>query len=272
MLKKRLIPSLLVRNGRIVQSANFRHTNVIGNAFTAVDFFNAWAVDEILILDISQGREFRKDFQEIVSGLSKRCFVPLTVGGWIQTIDDIRKVLLCGADKACINTQACKSPEFVGQAAKVFGSQCIVVSMDVRGTSPETYEVYSEHAQTATGRHPVDWAGRVQGLGAGEIYLTSVDHDGCRGGYDLELVRSVCEAVDIPVIAFGGVGHWQHMVDGVTIGQAEAVSAANIFHYTEHSTKKAKEYLIEHGVDMRPTYFYKVNRPRNVKYKINYRV
>jgi cyclase len=272
MLKKRLIPSLLVRNGRIVQSVNFQHTNVIGNAFTAVDFFNTWAVDEIIILDISPGREFKQQFLEIVAGLSHRCFVPLTVGGWIQTCEDIRTVLLSGADKVCINTQACKQPTFISEAAGVFGLQCIVVSMDVRGTTMETYEVYSEHAVTPTGWHPVDWAREVQKRGAGEIYLTSVDRDGCGQGYDLTLVRAVSEAVDIPVIAFGGVGHWQHMVEGITVGKAEAVAAANIFHYTEHSTKKAKEYLIATGIDMRETYFYKVNRPRKITYEIDYRV
>lgn len=272
MLKKRLIPSLLVRNGRIVQSVNFRHTNVIGNAFTAVDFFNAWAVDEIIILDISPDRSFKKPFEDIVRGLSRRCFVPLTVGGWIQTVEDIRTALLCGADKVCINTQAWQRPEFITEAAATFGSQCLVVSIDVRGATPETHQVYVAHAQTPTGRHPAAWARDMQDRGAGEIYLTSVDHDGCRGGYDLPLVRSVTSAVDLPVIAFGGVGHWSHMVEGITVGKAEAVAAANIFHYTEHSTKKAKEYLIRAGIDVRQTYFYKVNRPRNVSYETDYRV
>lgn len=272
MLKKRLIPSLLVRNGRIIQSRNFKHTQVIGNAYTAVDFFNAWAVDEIIILDISPDRTFRPKFLEIVEGLSKRCFVPLTVGGWIQDKRDIREVLVCGADKVCINTQACREPLFISDAAETFGSQCIVISMDVRGTAQNSYEVYIEHAKEPTGKHPVAWAQEAQRLGAGEIYLTSVDRDGSGNGYDLELVRSVSEAVDIPVIVFGGVGNWQHMVEGITIGKADAVSAANIFHYTEHSTKKAKEYLIASRIDMRETYFYKVNQPRDIRYEINYRV
>jgi cyclase len=272
MVKKRLIPSLLVRNGRIIQSVNFRHTNVIGNAFTAVDFFNTWAVDEIIILDISPNREFKEKFLEIVAGLSERCFVPLTVGGWIQSKEDIRKALVSGGDKVCINTEACKRPEFITEASETFGSQCIVISVDVRGTSPETYQVYSEHAKTATGLNPIEWAREVEKRGAGEIYLTSVDHDGSRKGYDLQLVRGVAEAVTVPVIAFGGVGHWQHMVEGITLGKADAVSAANIFHFTEHSTKKAKEYLIGAGIDMRETYFYKVNQPRRITYEVNYRV
>jgi imidazole glycerol-phosphate synthase subunit HisF len=272
MLKKRLIPSLLVRNGRIVQSRNFRHTQVIGNAYTAVDFFNAWAVDEIIILDISPDKSFRPKFMEIVEGLSKRCFVPLTVGGWIQTNDDIRNVLNHGADKVCINSQAFKTPEFIREAANEFGTQCIVISIDVRGMAPDSHEVYIEHAKTPTGVHPADWSRQVQDLGAGEIYLTSVDRDGSMQGYDLELLKSVTGAAEIPVIAFGGVGEWQHMVEAIRMANVDAVSAANIFHYTEHSTKKAKEYLIDSGVDMRATFFYKVKQPRSIKYEINYRV
>lgn len=272
MLKKRLIPSLIVRNGRIVQSRGFKHTQVIGNAYTAVDFFNAWAVDEILILDISPERNFRTQFIEIVAGLSKRCFVPLTVGGWIQSKGDIREVLNAGADKVAINSQACLDPGFIIQAAETFGSQCIVIGIDVRGNSPDTYEVYAAHATRAMGRHPVSWAKEVERLGAGEIYLTSVDRDGSGKGYDLELTRSVTESVNIPVIVFGGVGNWQHMAEGIQVGKAEAVSAANIFHYTEHSTKKAKEYLIQAGIDMRDTYFYTVKQPRQIRYEINYRV
>lgn len=272
MLKKRLIPSLLVRNGRIVQSVHFHHTNVIGNAFTAVDFFNAWAVDEIIILDISPSREFKEKFLEIVAGLSERCFVPLTVGGWIQTREDIRRSLFCGADKVCINTEACKRPDFINEAAETFGSQCIVISIDVRGSRPDAYEVYSAHAKTPTGMNPFTWAREMEQRGAGEIYLTSVDHDGSRKGYDLDLIKGITEAVTIPVIAFGGVGNWTHMVEGIVQGKADAVAAANIFHYTEHSTKKAKEFLIEAGVDMRETYFYKVKQPRKIRYETNYRV
>jgi len=272
MLKKRLIPSLLVRNGRIVQSRNFRHPQVIGNAYTAVDFFNAWAVDEIIILDVSPDKSLRPKFLEIVEGLSKRCFVPLTVGGWLQTNEDIREVLNRGADKVCINTQVFKTPAFISEAANTFGSQCIVISIDVRGTTYESYEVYIEHAKTPTGVHPVDWTKQVQDLGAGEIYLTSVDRDGSMQGYDLDLMRAITGVAEIPVIAFGGVGEWQHMVEAVLEANVDAVSAANIFHYTEHSTKKAKEYLIDAGVDVRKTYFYKVKQPRSIKYDINYRV
>jgi len=267
MLRKRLIPSLLVRDGKIVQSIQFRHTNVIGNVITAVDFFNGWAVDEILILDVSLGNTGRTEFLDIVDELSERCFVPLSVGGWITTTRDIETLLEHGADKVVVNTHAFRHPEFVTEAARGFGSQCIVVSIDVRRGAAGNATVWIDRGREATGSTAVDWARRAEGLGAGEILLTSIDHDGMRNGYDLELMTSVSSAVSIPVIAFGGVGHWQHMVEGVQKGGCDAVAAGNIFHFTEHSTKKAKEYLHDAGVPVRDTFFYKVAIPRRPRYK-----
>lgn len=267
MLKKRLIPSLLVRDGRIIQSIQFRHTNVIGNVITAVDFFNRWAVDEILILDVSRGNTGRAEFLDIVDELSERCFVPLAVGGWITTTRDIETLLEHGADKVVVNTHAFRHPEFVTEAARIFGSQCIVVSIDVRRDDSGRAGVWIDRGQEDTGVTAVDWALRAEQLGAGEVLLTSIDNDGMRKGYDLELTRDVTRAVSVPVIAFGGVGHWQHLVEGVTAGGAEAVSAGNIFHFTEHSTKKAKEYLRDAGVPVRDTFFYKVAIPRRPRYK-----
>ena len=267
MLKKRLIPSLLVRDGRIVQSVQFRHTNVIGNVITAVDFFNGWAVDEILILDVSRDHSGREEFLDIVDELSERCFVPLAVGGWITSLKDIETLLEHGADKITLNTHAFRNPEFISEAAKVFGSQCIVVSIDVKRDERGEPRVWIDRGREDTGVTPTDWAQRAEACGAGEILLTSIDHDGMRKGYDLPLVRSVADAVKIPVIAFGGVGHWSHMVAGVVDSRADAVSAGNIFHFTEHSTKKAKEYLREAGVDVRDTFFYKVSIPRRPRYK-----
>lgn len=267
MLKKRLIPSLLVRDGRIVQSVQFRHTNVIGNVITAVDFFNGWAVDEILILDVSRDHTGREEFLEIVDELSERCFVPLCVGGWIQTIADIETLLEHGADKVAINTHAFREPSFIAEAAKVFGSQCIVVSIDVRRNALGEPVVWIDRGREDTELSPVEWARRAEEHGAGEILLTSIDNDGMRKGYDLDLMKSVSSAVGIPVIAFGGVGHWSHMVDAVRVAGVEAVSAGNIFHFTEHSTKKAKEYLRGAGIDVRDTFFYKVSIPRRPKYK-----
>lgn len=267
MLKKRLIPSLLVRDGRIVQSVQFRHTNVIGNVITAVDFFNGWAVDEILILDVSREHTGREEFLDIVDELSERCFVPLCVGGWITSIGDVETLLEHGADKITVNTHAYRNPAFIEEAAKVFGSQCIVVSIDVRRDDDGTPRVWIDRGREATDAKPVDWARQAEARGAGEILVTSIDHDGMRKGYDLELMKSISGAVSIPVIAFGGVGHWSHMAAGVQEGAVDAVSAGNIFHFTEHSTKKAKEYLRNAGVDVRDTFFYKVTIPRRPRYK-----
>jgi imidazole glycerol-phosphate synthase subunit HisF len=266
MLKRRLIPSLLVRDGKIVQSVQFKHTNVIGNAFTAVDF-NAWAVDEIMILDISREHTGRDEFFFIVEELSERCFVPLSVGGWIGSIGDVETLLGRGADKVVINTHAFRHPEFITEAAAVYGSQCIVVSIDARRSDDGRHEVWINRGRENTGVDVVEWALAAEKRGAGEIYLTSIDHDGMRQGYDLELTSKVAGAVDIPVIAFGGVGDWQHLVEGVNVAGADAVSAGNIFHYTEHSTKKAKEFMREKGVEVRDTVFYKVDLPRKPRYK-----
>ena len=251
MLKKRLIPSLLVRDGRIVQSVQFRHTNVIGNVITAVDFFNGWAVDEILILDVSREHTGREEFLDIVDELSERCFVPLCVGGWITSIADIETLLEHGADKIAVNTHAFRNPAFITEAAQVFGSQCIVVSIDVKRDDAGNAVVWIDRGRESTGVDAVEWARQAEARGAGEILLTSIDNDGMRKGYDLPLMQSVAAAVGIPVIAFGGVGHWSHMVAGVVEGGVDAVSAGNIFHFTEHSTKKAKDFMRAAGLEVR---------------------
>ena len=252
MVKKRLIPALIIRDGSVVQSIQFRHTNVIHwKPLTAVDFFNRWAVDEIVVLDVSRDLARRERFYEVVDGLSKKCFVPLTVGGWVTAVDEVRRLLRLGADKVVINTEAVRRPAFITECAAVFGSQCMVVSIDVRTPAGEARQVYIDRGRAAAGLDPVAWARTAQERGAGEIFLTSIDHEGMRGGYDLELVRAVAEAVTIPVVAFGGVFTWQHLVDGILAGKADAVSAANILHYTEHSTKKAKDYMRRAGIDVR---------------------
>lgn len=268
MVKKRLIANLVWRNGMIVQSINFKLTNVIGNAITAVDFFNSWAIDEIVLLDVSRTKEYREDFLRVVRELSKRCFVPLTAGGWVESTSDIRELLLCGADKVSINTQAFEIPEFITEAAKMFGNQCVVVSIDARRGPDGLHEVIIGRGRKATGTSVVEWAKKAEEHNAGEILLTSIDNDGGRNGYDLNLIRSVTSAVKIPVIAFGGVGRWEHLVEGITIGGAEAVAAANIFHYVEHSTKLAKEYLVQQGVDTRKPFFYSLQAPRKPEYSI----
>lgn len=218
---------------------------------TAVDFFNKWAVDEIVVLDVSRTQQKREKFYEVISKLSEKCFVPLTVGGWITSTDEVRSLLRMGADKVSINTAAIERPALITECARIFGNQCVVVSMDAKKQAGGEYEVYSDRGRTPTGLSPISWAATVQELGAGEIFLNCIDHDGFRKGYDLELLRQVVDAVEIPVIAMGGVFTWDHLVEGVTIGGADAVAAANILHYTEHSTKKAKNYMREHGIDVR---------------------
>ena len=252
MLKKRLIPVLILRNGQVVQSVQFKHTNVIHwNPATAVDFFNHWAVDEIILLDVSRDMRKRQKFYDAVDELSKKCFVPLTVGGWIQDTDDVFCLLGLGADKIIINTEAYRNLSLISNCAKIFGRQCVVVSIDVRKHGAGHYEVYIDRGMEATGEEPEAWAKRAQQMGAGEICLNCIERDGFRQGYDLDLLRHVVDAVSIPVIAMGGVFEWQHLVDGIIIGGAEAVAAANIFHYTEHSTKKAKDYMRLKGIDVR---------------------
>ncbi len=252
MLKKRLIPVLILRDGVIVQSNRFQHTNVIHwKPVTAVDFFNKWAVDEIVLLDVSRNKDKRSKFYEVVAGLSNKCFVPLTVGGWVDSVDEMRELLRIGADKVCINTEAFRRPELITECANVFGSQCVVVSIDSKRNGAGLEEVCIDRGREPTGVESVEWARTASQKGAGEIFLNSIDHDGFRQGYNLELLENVTQAVDIPVIAMGGVFTWDHLVDGIVKGKAEAVAAANIFHYTEHSTKKAKDFMRQAGIDVR---------------------
>jgi imidazole glycerol-phosphate synthase subunit HisF len=252
MLKKRLIVVLILRDGQVVQSVRFRHTNVIHwNPATAVEFFNHWAVDEIVALDVSRSLEKRDKFDEAVSALSRKCFVPLTVGGWVTSVDEMRKLLRLGADKVVINTAAARRPELITECARVFGAQCVVVSIDVKRNTSDRQVVFIDRGREETALEAPVWASEAERRGAGEILLNSIDHDGNRQGYDLVLLKSVVKAVRLPVIAFGGVFEWRHLVEGVVAGGADAVAAANIFHYTEHSTRKAKEFMKQSGLDVR---------------------
>lgn len=267
MLKKRLIACLLWNNGMIVQSINFRHTNSVGNAITAVDFFHTWAIDEIIILDVSRDDSQREKFFGIIQELSSRLFIPLTIGGKIRDTATMKTLFRLGADKIIINTAAVKDPALIQAAATMFGSQAVVVSVDAK-LDNGTHEVHINQGSDPTGLDPVKWAKEAEKRGAGEIFLTSIDSDGTKKGYDLALTKSVSENVSIPVIASGGVGEWQHFVDGILEGRADAVSAANIFHYFEQSTKKAKDYMLAKGIDVRKPIFYAIKTPRNPRYVV----
>jgi cyclase len=267
--KHRLIASLLVYNGDVVQTRRFRPTNNVGSAFTAVDFFNGWTVDEIIVLEISKDDSYMEHFEAIVEGLSRRCFVPLTVGGKIRDLSLVQTYTRAGADKVALNTGALARPALITEIADRFGRQCVVVSIDARRNPqmPSGYEAVGDRGRAPSGRDAREWALESVQLGAGEILLNEIEHDGDKRGYDLDLVGLISDAVDVPVIAFGGVANWDHLVEGVRQGHAHAVAAGNIFHYTEHSTKRAKEYMAAAGLPVRGTTFYKVTMPRRPAYK-----
>ena len=251
MLKKRLIAVIIVRDGQVVQSIRFRHTNVIHyDAIHAVEAFNSWDVDEMVLLNVSRKVETVSRFREILENASRYCFIPMAVGGWIRDEEYAAELLRSGADKLILNTALHEQPILVNRLSKRYGAQCIVASIDVKRDGTGRPTVMVDRGRFDTGKNPVDWAYHAEQLGVGEILFNSIDHDGARGGYDLETLNKICLKTHIPVIAFGGVFEWRHLVEGIASG-ADAVAAANIFHYVEHSTKKAKQYLIQSGIDVR---------------------
>lgn len=279
MNRPRLIPCLLLKHGVIVRSQLFKVHQVIGNPMSTVERFSHWNVDELVILDISQGEGDhdlrRDDLQQRYSGntaidvlreVAKVCFMPLTFGGGIRTLEHISERLAAGADKVAINTAAIDDPGFISRAAERFGSQCIVISIDAIRHPSGTYEVMAAGGQRATGLDPVAWARQAEACGAGEIFLNSIDRDGSGQGYDLELVSAVAKAVSIPVIACGGVGHYDHFAPGLVEGGGSAVSAANIFHFFELSYPRAKQACIDAGVPMRPVGLGSRYTPREPEY------
>lgn len=251
MLKKRLVACLIVKDGIVVQSIGFRQYLPVGSVAVAVEFLNKWGIDEIIILDIDATPKKRTPSFHLITEASKKSFVPLTVGGGIQNLDDMKKLIHFGADKIAINTISITNPHIISEAAGVFGNQCIVVSIDVKVNEHGGYEVFTQSGRVAAGKDPVTWAEEVEKLGAGEILLTSVDRDGSKRGYDLNIVKAVSNAISIPLIACGGVGHLRHFVEGIEEGGASAVSAGNFFHFTEHSPIIAKEYMRQAGIDVR---------------------
>ena len=251
MTKKRLIVSLILKDGMVVQTHKFRHTNIIHRDPTiAVEHFNQWSIDELLVIDVSRTLENRSKFIQAVEQLSKFCFVPLTVGGWVSSVEDIRNLLLAGADKVCINSHAFRHPEFITEASSKFGSQCIVISIDAKKEN-DNHIVYIDRARENTRFKVEDWAKKVAELGAGEILLSSIDNDGDRRGYDLELMKKISNSVDIPIIAFGGAHKWEHFLDVINFADVDAAAAANVFHYVDDSALKAKIFLKKNCINIR---------------------
>jgi imidazole glycerol-phosphate synthase subunit HisF len=251
MLKVRVIPCLDVKDGRVVKGVNFVNLRDAGDPVEQAVIYDREGADELCFLDIAASHEKRNILLDAVKRTADVCFMPLTVGGGVRNLEDIRALLLAGADKVAVNTEAVRNPEFVREAARKFGSQCIVAAIDAKQTSPGKFEVFTHGGRQATGIDAVAHAGRLTGFGAGEILLTSMDRDGTRKGYDLALTRAVADAVSVPVIASGGVGSVDDLVDGIVDGHASAVLAASIFHFGEVSIGKAKEKLASAGIPVR---------------------
>lgn len=251
MLKIRVIPCLDVKGGRVVKGVNFVNLVDAGDPVEQARVYDAAGADELTFLDITASSDNRDTILDIAASTAEQCFMPLTIGGGVRTTDDIRKLLLAGADKASIMTAAVKRPEFVSEAAERFGSQCIVVAIDARRSGSGKWEVFTHGGREPTGIDAVEWAKRMAVSGAGEILLTSMDRDGTKEGFDCELTRAIADSVTIPVIASGGVGTLDHLVEGVREGHASAVLAASIFHFGEYSIGQAKEYMAEAGIPVR---------------------
>jgi len=251
MLKVRIIPCLDVDQGRVVKGVNFVDLVDAGDPVEQARVYDRAGADELCFLDITASSDNRDTILDVVAHTAEQCFMPLTVGGGVRKIEDIRNLLLAGADKVAINTAAVKNPDFVAQAAEKFGSQCIVVSVDAKSTGPDRFEIFTHGGREGTGIEAIGWSQRMVALGAGEILLTSMDRDGTQEGFNLALTRAVSDAVSVPVIASGGVGTLDHLVEGVTEGHASAVLAASIFHFGTYTIAEAKAHMKARGVAVR---------------------
>jgi cyclase len=251
VLKKRLAATLIIREGIVVQSINFRKYLPVGKPAIAVEFLNEWGIDEIVILDITASKDLTRKKYDFIETVARSCFVPLTVGGGINSIEDIRNLLSLGADKISINSACFSNPNFISTAANIFGSQCIMVSIDVKEKEPSVYRVYNASNDSVLDLNPVSWAKTVESLGAGEIFLNSVDRDGSKKGFDIELINLVAGSVQIPVVACGGAANFNHVLEAFSKTSASGISAANYFHFSEHSVITTKAALLKHGVDIR---------------------
>ena len=251
MLKMRVIPCLDVKDGRTVKGVNFVDLVDAGDPVEQARLYDKAGADELCFLDIAASHENRETLFEVVGRTAEQCFMPLTVGGGVRTIEDIRKLLLTGADKVSINSAAVSRPEFVGEAAAKYGSQCIVVAIDAKKTGPNAWEIFTHGGRNPTGINAVKWAADMVALGAGEILLTSMDRDGTKNGFDIELTKVVADSVTVPVIASGGVGTIDHLVEGVRDGHAAAVLAASVFHFGTFTIDEAKKYMSDAGIAVR---------------------
>lgn len=251
MLAKRIIPCLDVHNGRVVKGTNFVQLRDAGDPVELAAIYDREGADELIFLDITASSDGRKTMIDVVRRTAEQVFIPFTIGGGLRSNEDIRSVLRAGADKVSLNTSAVQNPRLIQEGSYAFGSQCIVVAIDARQVEAGRWEVYVHGGRTPTGKDVLQWAEEAEALGAGEILLTSMDRDGTKSGYDLELTRAVSRAVSMPVIASGGVGNLEHMAEGLTLGEADAVLAASIFHYREYSIDEAKCYLEERNISIR---------------------
>ena len=250
MLKNIIIPCLDVKNGRVVKGINFVDLKDAGDPVEQAKIYSDGGADEICFLDITASNENRETIYDVVKKTSKKCFVPLTVGGGVRSIEDINKLLNCGADKVSINTAAVKNTDVIIESSKKFGSQCIVVAIDAKKNN-EKWEVFTHGGRNKTGIDALDFAKKMEDCGAGELLVTSMDRDGTQVGYDIDLMSKISTTVNIPIIASGGVGNLDHLVDGIEKGKASAVLAASIFHYGKYSIKEAKDYLDSKGILVR---------------------
>jgi cyclase len=250
-LAKRIIPCLDVTAGRVVKGVNFLELRDAGDPVEIARRYDAQGADEITFLDITATSDGRDLMLNIIESVASQVFIPLTVGGGVRAVDDVRRLLNAGADKVSINSSAISNPQLVFDASQKYGSQCIVVAIDAKKSSDGRWEVFTHGGRKATGLDAVEWAKKMESLGAGEILLTSMDRDGTKSGFDLALTRAVSDAISIPVIASGGVGGLQDLVDGIKLGRADAVLAASIFHYGEHTVPEAKSFMAEQGIPMR---------------------
>ena len=251
MLKVRIIPCLDVKDGKVVKGTKFVNLKYAGDPVKQAQIYDKQGADELCFLDITASSDKRNILYNVIKKTAQKCFMPLTVGGGVRSVNDIRKLLLFGADKVSINTAAIKNPGLIKKSSSKFGNQCIVVAIDAKQVKKNKWEIYTHGGRKNTGIDAIEWAKRMEGLGAGEILLTSMDKDGTKSGFDLKLTKKISNSISIPVVASGGVGNIQHLVDGIKIGKASAVLAASIFHYGKYTIRQVKNKMKQKGIAIR---------------------